>query len=97
MMLCNRDTTRHLPGACAGDKTDEGRQWQPYTDYLVYSALMALPWGGSELAAGAADGDDRLGPLFEACEQYMGLRMRQRQPGLAPFSAPLDDDDVAAR
>jgi hypothetical protein len=58
---------------------------------------MALPWGGAELIAGAADGDDRLGPLFEACERYMGLRLRQRQAGLAPFSAPLDDDDVAAR
>ncbi len=81
----------------AGDKSDEGRQWQPYTDYLVYSALMALPWGGPELVAGAADGDDRLGPLFEDVERYMGLRLRQRQPGLAPFSAPLDDEDVAAR
>jgi len=63
----------------------------------VYSALVALPWGGSELVAGAADGDDRLGPLFEDVEKYMGLRLRQRQPGLAPFSAPLDDEDIAAR
>ena len=58
---------------------------------------MALPWGGPELVAGAADGDDRLGPLFEDVEKYMGLRLRQRQPGLAPFSAPLDDEDIAAR
>ena len=32
---------------------DSGRGWQPYADHLVYSALAALPWGGSELAESA--------------------------------------------
>lgn len=32
---------------------DSGRSWQPYADHLVYSALAALPWGGSELAESA--------------------------------------------
>lgn len=56
---------------------------------------MALPWGGPELVAGL-DGD-RLGPLFEAAETYMGLRPRQHSPGLAPFSAPLSEADEAAK
>ncbi len=34
-----------MPGvvsACLGDDNDSGRQWQPYTNYLVYAALIAL-------------------------------------------------------
>ena len=85
-------------GQLAGGKADEGRQWQPYTDDLVYSALIALPWGGPELvAAGGPDGDDALGPLFTAAEQYMALRPRQSSAGLRPFSAPLDGNDAAAK
>ena len=28
---------------------DGGRLWQPYTDFLVMTALMAVPWGGPEM------------------------------------------------
>ena len=44
----------------AGGTTDQGRRWQPYTDFLVYSALMALPWGGPDLAQSAPAELDRL-------------------------------------
>lgn len=79
----------------AGGTADEGRQWQPYTDHLLYSVLMALPWGGLELVAGLEG--DRLGPLFEVAEEYMGLRPRQSSSGLAPFSAALNEADEAAK
>lgn len=46
-MLC-------LPLA-ADPEGDDGRSWQPYADYLVYMTLMALPWGGAELAEGAPE------------------------------------------
>lgn len=43
-----------------GGTMDQGRRWQPYTDFLVYSALMALPWGGPDLAQSAPAELDRL-------------------------------------
>ena len=45
----------HLRGAAAGPEGDDGRGWQPYTDFLVASVLLALPWGGPELAEAAPE------------------------------------------
>jgi nuclear cap-binding protein subunit 1 len=77
----------------AGGLEDGGRGWQPYTDHVVYCALMALPWGGPELAEGAPAETAR---IFAAVEAYMGARARQSQPALAPFSARRDEKDTAA-
>jgi hypothetical protein len=44
----------------AGGTEDQGRRWQPYTDFLVGSVLMALPWGGPDLAQSAPADLDRL-------------------------------------
>ena len=69
------------------------RLWQPYADFLVGGVLMALPWGGSELAESAPE---QMALLFSAVETYMEGRPRRHQPGLQPFARPRDDDDLAA-
>ncbi|KAK9820118.1 hypothetical protein WJX72_006327 [[Myrmecia] bisecta] len=86
------DTAQEI--APAGDQSDSGRQWQPYSDHLVYMALMALPWGGSELADSAPSEMER---LFTAVEGYMTLRPRAEQPALRPFYEAADDEDVPAQ
>ncbi len=71
----------------------DGRTWQPYTDQLVYMALMAIPFGGSELSAasGAA-----LNDFVAAAESYLEKRPRSSQPGLRPFAASVTDNDMLA-
>jgi nuclear cap-binding protein subunit 1 len=78
--------------ASSGTDSD-GRTWQPYTDQLIYMALMAIPFGGSELSAasGAA-----LNELVAAAESYLDKRPRSSQPGLRPFAANVTDDDMLA-
>lgn len=78
----------------AGGSGDSGRLWQPYTDYLVYAALMALPWGGAELAESAPSDLER---LFGGVEAYMAARPRASQPALRPFLRPKDADDIPAQ
>lgn len=56
-----------ISGLCTGGSEDEGRRWQPYTDFLVYSALMALPWGGADLAQSAPADLDRLFARVSLC------------------------------
>ncbi|EIE25257.1 ARM repeat-containing protein [Coccomyxa subellipsoidea C-169] len=80
--------------ASAGGGGDSGRLWQPYTDYLVYAALMALPWGGAELAESAPSDLER---LFGGVEAYMAARPRASQPALRPFLRPKDADDIPAQ
>lgn len=76
----------------SGADTD-GRTWQPYTDQLVYMALMAIPFGGSELsdASGA-----ELNDLVSAAESYLNKRPRSVQPGLRPFAASVTENDLLA-
>jgi nuclear cap-binding protein subunit 1 len=78
----------------AGGSGDSGRLWQPYTDYLVYAALMALPWGGAELAESAPSDLER---LFGGVEAYMAARPRASQPALRPFLRLKDADDIPAQ
>lgn len=73
-----------------GEGKDRERIWQPYTDFLVYISLMALPWGGSELADSAPT--DLNGLLVEA-EKYMELRPSSHTRALRPF---LEGDDPAS-
>lgn len=72
---------------------DDGSSWQPYTDWLMYSALISLPWGGPELAHAA--GDD-ISALLGSVATYIERRPRQSQPGLRPFAAPVKEDDILA-
>lgn len=41
------------------------RLWQPYTDHLVLTALLALPWGGKRLLEG--ENGLGLGALVLSC------------------------------
>jgi nuclear cap-binding protein subunit 1 len=77
-----------------GDQEDCGRQWQPYTDFLVSSVVMALPWGGNELAESAPAEMEK---LFTTIEQYMAKRPRPSQPALRPFFEAKDEDDIPAQ
>ena len=62
--------------------------WQPYADYLVYSVLIALPWGGADLAEGAPAELDK---LLESAEKYMELRPQQLTTALRPFFQGEDE------
>jgi nuclear cap-binding protein subunit 1 len=75
-----------------GNDTD-GRTWQPYTDQLVYMALMAIPFGGSELSAASGTA---LNELVSAAESYLEKRPRSSQPGLRPFAASVTENDAVA-
>ena len=66
---------------CAGD-TGHSRLWQPYSDYLVYSVLIALPWMATELAEGTHEG---LQALLASIAAYMQLRPRQQEAEMSPF------------
>ena len=69
--------------AVVGDDSTDGRRlWQPYADHLVYCALMALPWGGADLAEGAPAEMQR---LLDEAEKYMDLRPQQLTGALRPF------------
>ena len=57
----------------------------------MYIVLMALPWGGPELAESVpAD----MQKLLADVEAYMGLRPRLHQPALRPF---FEGDDEASK
>lgn len=59
----------------------------------MYAALVALPWGGPELAESVPE---QLAALLAAVEAYMGRRPRATQPSLRPFSAAIKDEDPLA-
>ncbi len=79
--------------ASAAPEGDDGRKWQPYTDNLVYMALMALPFGGPELGESSPE---QMSALLEAVDAYMAKRPRDTQPALRPFAAAIKDDDPIA-
>jgi len=68
--------------------------WQPYTDWLVYSALIALPWGGPELAGGI--GDQALQHLLTSAKSYIDTRPTQSTTSFKPFAAAVKEDDLVA-
>ena len=47
--------------------------WQPWSDWLVYCAAAALPWGGSEMSAACPT---EFGRLMESVEAYL-VRTRE--------------------
>ena len=79
--------------ASAPVSDEDGRTWQPYADHLVYMALTAVPFGGSEVGEGAGDA---LAELIAAAESYLEKRPRSSQPGLRPFAASIKEDDPIA-
>jgi len=69
-----------------GGKKRHPREWQPYSDDLVYCALAALPWCGRELNA-TVPGE--LDALVEAARAYAArAERRASSPGLTPYFAP---------
>lgn len=84
---------RTAPIPVAAPAGDDGRSWQPYADHLVYTALVALPWGGPELAESVPEA---VAGLLAAAEAYMGKRPRSTQPSLRPYSASVREDDPVA-
>lgn len=56
-------------------------------------ALMALPWGGPELAESVPE---QLEGLMGAVDAYMARRPRDTQPSLRPFAAAVKEDDPVA-
>lgn len=73
-----------------GEGQDDQRIWQPYADHLVYSVLMALPWGGADLAEGAPA---ELEKLMSEVEKYMELRPMKFSTAMRPF---FEGDDEAS-
>lgn len=65
-----------------------GRSWQPYSDHLVLSALLAVPWAAGELFESAAS--DMEG-FMEAVQRYIEARPRQSDDELRPFYGSLSD------
>ena len=72
---------------------DGGQAWQPYADHLVYMAVLALPFGGPELADTVPE---ELRQLVAAVDRYMELRPCSSQPELRPFSAAIKEEDAVA-
>lgn len=79
----------------AGDMQDGGRLWQPYTDFLVTAALMAVPWGGPEMAESAPNDVQQ---LLASARSYQQARPRQMQQALRPLPMldPASSEDLAA-
>lgn len=71
-----------------------GRSWQPWTDFMVSSVLLALPWGASELADSAPT---EFSEIFTKAEKYVRNRPIQNDSALRPFLASIKEDDEAAK
>lgn len=79
--------------ASKAETDDDGRSWQPYTDYVVYMALVALPFGSSELVAQAKE---EIFELVRVSDEYLTKRRRSFQPALRPYAAPIEENDCLA-
>eukprot|EP00803_Ostreobium_quekettii_P001012 evm.model.scf_516.7 EVM.evm.TU.scf_516.7 scf_516:63384-73886(+) len=77
-----------------GKGDPSGRSWQPWSDYLVYIVLMALPWGGIELAESAPA---EVEELLDKVGKYMEVRPLSNDPALRPFNGAVKANDLAAR
>ncbi|GLI58592.1 hypothetical protein VaNZ11_000320, partial [Volvox africanus] len=82
-----------------------GAAVQPWSDFLVYVVLVALPWCGRDLAAaaslgdmgGGSDGQLSLSGLLAMVESYMVSRPVTMDETLRPMSGSRSDEDMAAR
>ena len=86
-----------MAAAVEGGSADpSGATWQPYSDFLAYCALAALPWCGGDLAGSAPD---ELQGVLDVAEAYMEVRPIQFDALLAPFTPgalPEGDPGAAA-
>ncbi len=83
------------PFVVVGDKAEASRRLQPYTDYLVYSAVIALPWLAPELQHLESD-PEGLTTFSSSVEQYLSIRPRATQDALNPFPVANEDENAAS-
>ena len=96
-MLHSKSQSSRPGSVCsAGNMQDGGRLWQPYTDFLVTSALLAVPWGGPEMAESAPNDVQQ---LLASARSYQQARPRQTQQALRPLPSldTASPEDLAAR
>eukprot|EP00798_Chlamydomonas_sp_ICE-L_P025486 gene25486-11144_t len=63
------DSLVEAASCCAADASDKsGHTWQPWTDFLVYIVVAALPWAGAELAESSPT---EMARLMESVDSYM--------------------------
>lgn len=71
-----------------------GRSWQPYTDFIVYTVLIALPWGSTVIFEDAPAAWEA---LCTKVDDYISNRPIQRDSATSPFLAPPKENDVPAQ
>lgn len=77
-----------------GISANAGSWLQPYTDYLMYTAVIALPWLSPELHNLETD-PEGLTEFASAVEQYLSIRPCSLQEALNPFDPTSDSEDAA--
>lgn len=75
----------------SNDKT--GQSWQPWTDYLIYIVLIALPWGGPELLDSVSN---ELNNIFDKIQSYFEIRPIKFDKTLRPFLTHIKENDYSA-
>ncbi|DBA75017.1 TPA: Nuclear cap-binding protein subunit 1 [Trebouxia sp. C0004] len=93
--MLNSMVTAAMQALEQGDKAEASRRLQPYTDYLVYSAVIALPWLAPELQHLESD-PEGLTTFSSSVEQYLGVRPRAAQDALNPFPVANEDKNAAS-
>jgi nuclear cap-binding protein subunit 1 len=79
---------------CLAGVDPSGATWQPWTDFLAYAAMAALPWCGRELAAACPD---QLSELLQKIETYVTVRPVQLDKLLQPMSGARGEVDMASK
>ncbi|MEW5299601.1 MAG: hypothetical protein WDW36_002600 [Sanguina aurantia] len=79
-------------GVSAADPS--GASWQPYTDFLVYSVLAAMPWCASDLGG---ECPVEFASLMAALQAYMDARPSVHDTHLQPFYGSRSETDLAAQ
>ena len=78
----------------AGTKEEAGRRLQPYTDYLVYSAVIALPWLAPELQHLESDPEGLI-TFSDSVQQYLAVRPHSSShDALNPFTLAATAEDA---
>ena len=95
LLLQHANTPFQLCSNCvAGIAANAGSWLQPYTDYLMYTAVIALPWLSPELHNLEID-PEGLTEFASAVEQYLSIRPRSVQEALNPFDPVSNGEDAA--
>ena len=78
-----------------GNAAGSSRWLQPYTDYLVYSAIIALPWLAPELQNLETD-PEGLTAFATSVERYLSIRPCSTQTALNAFEPASDAEDATS-